>query len=157
MEQVIFLKSYAHRKKSVLAKNLILSILLGNLTHLVYSVENQKYPNSNDIPSGSIDLIQQKTLPIANEAIPSVNIDNDNEVNLSPSFNVNTERLRHLRDANDDNTQLDGASDNIQRGIQDTTLSYDNSLATSHKSSYFNTSINKHSNRYSKNVFLIIQ
>ena len=152
MDQVIEMKPYTHRKRSILARNLILSILVGNLAHLVYSVENQKYQNVNNT-----DLIEEKTLPILNEAIPSVNIDNDNEVDLSPSSNANTKRLRHLRDANDDNTQLDGEIDNIQRRIQDTTLSYDNSLATSHEISYFNTSIVKHRNRYDKNTFHIIQ
>lgn len=150
MNQVVCRKSGVHMRRSVLAKNLILSILMGNFAHLVYAVENSKHQNSNVIPHGSNDLTQPKTLPIVNEAISSINIDNDNDVNLSPSYNANTQRLRHLRDANDDNSQPHDATDNRQRGIQDKFSSYDTILATSYETSYSNVSITTHRNRYDK-------
>ena len=151
MENLFVVKYPTFLKRSMVVKNLILSILVGNLTNLVYAVENQRYQTDNDILPG--DLIHEKTLPIVREATPSLNTGNDNVLNLSPSFNANTKRLRHSRDTSDENTQLDGSNDNRQSGAKDATLNYDNNSATSNENSYFNISIMKRRNRYGLELF----
>ena len=81
-------------------------------THSVHFVSGDDHKNIVDVPRGSNqDLIQQHTLPIANEVIsPSITTsDSDNEDNLSPSFNnaTSTQRLkRDLGESNDENVSI---------------------------------------------------
>ena len=94
---------------------LTLVMISSHSIHMVCGVENVDL-NKNIIdippPGSNQDLIEHHTLPIANEAIPPSIITsdrNDNEGNLSPSFNnrTSTHRLkRDLGDSNDENISI---------------------------------------------------
>ena len=155
MEHATFKKYVVHGKKSAYNVYLTSIILIVCLIPLVYSVKNSNNQNPSNTPFSTnykIDLTQETTLPFVNQAISSIDVDNGNEVNLSPSFNINLNKTQRIRrevsDANNGNSKLYSSSDNSHQVIQDNSLNRDNNIDAAYKTSYFNNSITKLRYRY---------